>query len=353
MTSARASLFQLPPDDTSYYFRATLPGDNFLAIQFGKLSYWQQVNLREIFKLAKEGWGQVHDSFTGSTTARRLSIRVPPSNYPVIADIAEWGKEERVLILKGKATQSLRIAVDTINILKTYPSTSKDTSYKPQVQYTFLLKDLTEIDQLASHEQLIARIEHAFDSLVGNYRQRWKRQDAPFHSLQASFDARKEHNGTLHTTQVGRALNNLNADLQFGVSFLTGNIASYANASITYQWKEKRPSVMGFVGLSLSTLSLLREENNSLQLKALAFLNFEMGTIFRNSSRMPLYRTSVGIGFRIAQNDPGPYDFRYHSFFSYSIFRAVTISPDFYIIPKKDDVEAKVFGGITVALRIY
>src|ERR1043165_3384242 len=78
--NARGTLFNLPVEDTAYYFRADLPGDNFLVIQFDRLSYWQSGMIPEIFKLANQSWKQVQDSFIGSTTSRKLSIHIPPSN---------------------------------------------------------------------------------------------------------------------------------------------------------------------------------------------------------------------------------------------------------------------------------
>lgn len=353
--SAWTTLFSLPEGDSAYYFRADLPDNNFLTIQFGKLSYWEDGALADIFATAKTAWRQVQDSFTGTTTSRKIAVHVPPSNYPMLAVISEYGKDERTLLLKGNSALPLRIAVDTITILKTQASESGDISRRRQILYTFLLKDLSEIEGLANNAALIGNISSTFDSLVVAKRRRWKNQDASFHSLDAQYDVRNGINRErkLQTGTPGSLLGNFDYNIDLGVSFVAGSIASYGDFRLLYHWVAKERRTNTFIALSLSTLGFVKEQNNALSLRSLAFLNVELGSGFSGaSSRIPLYRTSVGIGYRIAEDNAAPYDFKYCAFFNYSVSKAITITPELYSIPTKGEQGGDAYVGITLSLRL-
>lgn len=348
MSTARGTLFNLPAKDSAYYFRADLPGDNFLAIQFGKLSYWQSGMIPEIFKLAKQSWEQVQDSFSGTTTARKLSIHVPAANYPIIAATKEYGADEKVLLLKGQQVQPLRIAVDTLTVLKLLSPDKDDTANKRQIQYTFLMKDLSEIAALADNEELVANIEHTFDSLVTVMRARWKNQDAYYRHLQARYDARPEAGKRkLQTTIPGSLLNGLEYTGEIGTSFIAGTIATYGNLKLSLMTSKE-----SFVALSYSAIGFAKMTDNKLSISSTGFLNIEFGARYISTASVPIYRTSVGYGYRVSMLDPAPYDFRHRFFFNYSLSQAVTVTPDFYVIPKRGDTKAISFVGITLAVKI-
>src|SRR6185436_10455677 len=74
----KARLFELDTSGINYYFRANLPGDNFLVIEFNKASYWPvKGTLSEIFRVARETTKQVQDSFHNPSASKKIDIHVP------------------------------------------------------------------------------------------------------------------------------------------------------------------------------------------------------------------------------------------------------------------------------------
>ena len=356
-SEARSRLFTLPEHDTNFYFRADLPGDAFVTIQFNRLSYWQEGTLPDMVATANAAWQSVKDSFASATSARRLAVHLPPSGYPAVAAIREWGAEEPTLLLSSGRSQPVRLAVDSIVILKSGVASGRDTA-ATQIAYTFLLKDMSEIESLAANTELVANLSQTFDSLVAATRALWKKPDASFHQLEAQYDVHKGiyRSPTLRINRRGSILDRFEYNGEFGGSFVAGDMAITSALRLSY-YLPPSPGETGqrFVALSSSSLAFTYVESDKLRIRGLVFLNAEFGSLFSGrESPIPLYRTSIGVGYRITSQNAGPYDLRYRLFFNYSLSKAITIMPELYLTSRKvQEDNNQLFYGIGLSIRLF
>lgn len=355
--TARDRLFSLPAGDSNFFFRTDLPGDDFLLIRFNRLGTWQPGTLPDMVAAAQQAWAGVRDSLRSPTATRRLAVHLPPSGYPAIVAYREWGAESPTLLLKNGSAQPLRIASDTLVLLKTLPATGATPA--PQIEYTFLLKDLGDIDDLAAAPALLDNISQKFDSLVAATARRWKRPDAEYHQLSAQYDVR---NGIgpaagFRSFRRGSLYDRFEYGSDLGASVLSGILVNTAVLRESYYFnaREARARQKNYVAVSLSALNLISVvSRDELVIRSLSFLNVELGALYGSVfDDLPLYRTGLGVGYRISDYNAGPYDFRYRLFFNYSVSKALTIVPEFYSNFKKQGEGGIGAYGLGVSLKLF
>lgn len=356
--SAFANLFSLPPKDTAYFFRVNLPGDNFMTMRFDKISSWETASLKDIVGVANLSWQQLRDSLSGAATSRRIALSIPENNYPVLTAFREYGTDERIMMLGSNGPQPIRIAYDTISVLRRFRNTSKDTSIHPRVLYTFLLKDLGQIEQLADDSALIGDISRSFDSIIANRRQRWKSPDQYTHGIGYDYNTTTGPNvRKLQRNYEMAWYKYFDYSGELGTSFAVSTIGSYSSLRLAYNFTNTRPASYGYLALSFSGLIFAREEAGQLEGKGVGFLNFEIGSVIGGSiSGLPVYRTGVGFGYRVSSENAHPYNFRYRLFFIYGVTKSITIMPDYYIIPiqeRNNRDEGLGVGGLTLSVRLF
>ena len=76
----RNNLFELDAYKHNHIFQVAMPGDNFLLIDFYKMSYWPDTSvLPLIFNIARTAAVSVTDSFTDAISSKRIDVHVPVS----------------------------------------------------------------------------------------------------------------------------------------------------------------------------------------------------------------------------------------------------------------------------------
>jgi hypothetical protein len=351
------NMFSLPQGDTAYFFRVNLRGDNFMTIRFRQIGFWENNALKDVVDVARLGWEQLRDSLRGNATSRRVALSVPESNYPVLTAYREWGADERIMMLGRNGASPVRIAYDTLSVLRSYKNNTADTSMHRKVLYTFLLKDLDQIQDISDDSGLIGDISRSFDSVLQVRKLRWKSPEAATHGLGLDYNVASD----AKTPKIQRWYEDawyehFNYTGEIGTGFLAGQIALTSALRLAYNLQSNRPGSNTYVALSYSALGFFREEAKQLETKGVGFLNFEFGSVITGLySGLPVYRTSVGFGYRIAQQNAAPYNFRYRIFFNYGVTKSINLMPEVYFIPKKDRLNNESFsaGGLTLSVRLF
>jgi hypothetical protein len=347
----RAALFELPEADSAVFIRFDLPESEYLTIRMRDITAWNGKNLPDIVALAAQVYRQLADSFTDATASRRLALSVPDAGS-ILTQLTESGGGARTVVVNGTQVQSIRIASDTLTVVQGDP--------EQNVLFTFFLKDLSRIQDLNQNKVLVQRLAAGVDSLIASRLQKWRRPASPTHLLQARYNftgsAGKEPLLTLGGSST------LGDDIVYsgdlGISFLAGQIASYTNFRLSYQWVGKRRQFNQYAAASYSNLILYAEENGSLSGRVLQFINAEVGVENRTRTGFPFQRTSLGVGYRVVGVNMGPYDYRYRVFFNYGLSPALTVTPDFYFTGRWGDSgtppnPALAAGAITLSVRIF
>lgn len=350
--------FELPPD-VHHHFVIGLPQDNFLIIEFPRLSDWQdQGAFRSMLQQAANISARMKDSLKNPASAYRLDIHLPVKNTPATVRIKESAGNGNFMMLNDHDEAPLKIGMDTVRVLKNMGEKEVDGELrKTQVQYTFILKEMGQLQQLAGDEDWIASTAGMTDSIVQTYRRKWRDQDAWFHDLYVSY--RPNLPGSpLVINQKEREEDSrgifkaIKYDISFGMSLVRDRLGPNTEIGLSYIPYQERRSAL-FFRLSASSLALFERKPDE-QFKAYpsTFVNIEIGTT--NVDKMytvPMYLASMGFGVKIGNKNDHPSFQRdwYKLFFRYNITKAITIKPEFYMTTKRDD---EGFVGMTVNLRI-
>ncbi|RYE24658.1 MAG: hypothetical protein EOP51_06670 [Sphingobacteriales bacterium] len=356
----KSKLFELPADDANFYFRADLPNDNFVIAQFNKIGYWPNGDgmLKQIATIASSVVDRAGQSFSNKMATHRVDIHLPVKNEPYTVRLKEHNDGSKLVVMEGVQQNPLKIGMDTINVLKTFSvQKSKNSEERVQVQYTFIVKDINDINTIAASDEILQRAEQNFNALVARKRKAWVADNAWYHGMNAEYDE-EAGNKKFRTQMTRRFLSDaIGGQVNLGASFLTTGVNPYASIGLNYKWRSKSPSEYNFIGLSLSTLNAvdMQADKNIISYGAV-MANIESGAYFKNSqSRIPLHHISAGFGIKIANDPHSLLDNNiYRIFFNYSLSKAITLTPDFYLIQHVgNNSNSQMMGGITLSLRIF
>lgn len=345
------TLFEVDTLDINYYFRANLPDNNFLTIEYKKMSYWPEKGLmKQVFTTARDVVSNVADSFAKPGTSKRIDVNIPINNEPLSVKLVENPASGNVLLIGNRGNMPLKLGMDTIRIVKTFGKIIKK-KYESlvQVQYTFILKDLEQINKLAN-DQLIDSIETAFDNLVEQKRKKWLFPNAWYNGLDAVYDPyNAKAKKTMVTESRGGFLNGIDVAANIGVSLFRNELAPTIDYGLTYKWLRQNKDYM-FVGVSVSSMGTFERVGNKMNVYDVSFINAEIGAMFsKPHTLVPLYRASLGFRY-LVQNDftdptlPG----RGHSLFSkYSLSRSTSVCLDLYNFEPEE-----VYFGVSIYFKI-
>ncbi len=360
-------LFQLDTLDIRYYFRANLPENNFLTMEFEKLSYWPANGIGQVFSTAVSTVSGLRDSFAKPGTSKRIDIYVPYNNEPTLVRYTEHPDNGNLVLMKGGGNTPLKIGMDTIRIMKVYTDTTGMKHTIPaRIQYTFILKDLEQVNTLNSR-YVIDSVQGVFDAQVATKRKAWGRQDVWHHSMDAVYDM----NGAEPRVQAQASkglLKRFDISADLGMSLFRNSLAPNGDIGLSYKWLKKNKNY-SFAELSFSNISFFDLDNLfGLQASNVLFMNMETGTLFsKKNSLVPMYKTSIGFGIKVSNDfaytimggdfyvlfqGPG-----YRLFAKYSLSRAITVMPDLYFfgrtIGQRYMSNSARFVGITVYFKLF
>lgn len=354
--SIKYKLFELDGYKHNHIFQASMPGDNFLLIDFYKMSYWPDTTvLPLIFEAALNAALGVEDSFDNALTSKRVDVHLPLKNNPLQVRITDHSNADMVVMQYGQQSP-LKTGMDTIRILKTLEITKdkEGNEKRKEIKYTFILKDIGDIKKLAANHEMIADIAHTYDSVVQHRRNKWAREDTWYHTVgiryaPAETDAAKKLKVKKDPGFINKALG---VQYYLGASLFMNNIVPNLEVGASYKW----PGDVGqydYVRFSLSTIAHFeRISERQYDYYSTVFTGLEIGSLVNKTNTwIPIYETSIGIAYTFTDH---PY-LRQHEtmkmFWHYSLSPAVRITPEIFVLFRKNDYNY-VWPGLTVSMKI-
>ncbi len=346
-TVLKDELFKLEADEYNHIFQAVLPQDNFLLIDFEKMSYWPDTAaMHLIFDIAAKAVTESRDSFTTSLTSKRIDVHIPVKNRPVQLRLNNHDDGSKMLMLSYDQQAPLKLGMDTIRVFKTY-AVEKDKwgdEQRSEIQYTFVLKDIEEIIKLADNHEFITDIAQTFDSVVQNKRSRWKKEDTWYHEVGIRYSPTEMDKDKQLEVKNGRGfLKGLDANYYIGASLFRNNLTPYLEVGGSNYFR-----------LSFSTIAQFeRITEANYNFYNTSFANLELGILVNKTDTwIPVYETSIGFGYMFTDHPSLTPHKGVKMFFNYSLSPAVRITPDIYMLFKNGQ-DNDIWAGITVSLKFF
>jgi hypothetical protein len=357
-----ATLFSLDESDVNFHFTVALPGGNFIIIEWDRLSYWRdKADLQNIIAIAKAYESQIDDSFHEKTSAKLIGLHLPVGNNPVTMMYSEHSAGSNVMIFKDNRPEPLKMNMDTIRVVKTLDEkVVKSKTELVQLQYTFLLKDIGQIQSLDNDPALIEKIAYTFDSIVMKYRRRWSAQDSWDKNLTVNYyPLQQKHQLTAVVNNAGpngKSYTPLEIEYNLGISLVRSTLCPYVDGGISYKWPTVKKSFL-FARVSYSAfIENVMQTPTAYNVYDEAFVNGEFGV--QQDTRInsvPSYQLSFGYGHNISQpskyTDPS-LPLRLNTLFiKWKLSKIFTLSYNVYFdkLGKNDQG----ISGITASARIF
>ena len=260
-----------------------------------------------------------------------------------------------MLVLSHGRQNPLKLGMDTICVKKTFNIKTDDEGVdtRNEILYTFILKDLQQIEELQRNVALIEDISRTFDSVVQDQRSRWSKQDIWYHEMHVSYNPMEEKDKKLKKYRVPGFLKGYDYTAYVGASLFRNELAPNIEVGFGYKWPSKTTGNLEYVRFSMNTLETFeRMAPAKFNIYSTLFVNLEAGSyISKKDTWIPIYQTSLGLGYMFSDE---PWLRSYNGlrlFFNYSLSPSVRITPDFYYLFKKG-LDPYSWVGLTVSLRI-
>lgn len=362
-------LFNLDESIVNYHFTVELPGGNFIIIEWHHLTDWRDKgDLEHIIAIAKNYEASIDDSFKTGTSAKRLSIHVPVDNESITLLCTEHNMTNDVMIIKGdvmikgSVRTPVKVNMDTIRVLKTLEE--KEVHKKSelvQLQYTFLLKDISQIQALDTDKQLIQKIANTFDSVVNKGMHKWKSPDMWEKNMTVNYYPTHEKKQLSLSTNdedaSGRYYKSVELEYGLGVSLFLNKLCPYADGGLSYKWPSPKNHFL-FVKASWSVFGYAdRQSATSFSTYGQEFINGEFGFLGnRENTTIPFYQLSMGYGHNIKQpvdyTDPAVPVNLNTIFFKWRVSKIFTLSYNFYFDKLNNGQGHEGLQGLTGIVRI-
>ncbi len=353
----KRELFELNKAYHNHHIKVDLPDDNFLLVDFYKMSYWPEKEaLNTIFDIAGSTVAKVSDSFKSTLTSKRIDIHAPIKNRPLSVRIREHNDGTDMLIINYDQQAPLKLGMDTIRILKTY-EVQKDQEgqvEKALLLYTFVLKDIEDISSISKNEQLVEEVASALDKAVEQKRSKWNREDTWYHSIAINYTAAAiDGKEKLSVKNRGGILKGFDVTYYIGASVFRNNLSPFLEVGGSYKWRTA-PGKHDYVRVSISTMPQFERISASVyNYYSLAFINAELGTfIDRKNTWIPVYETSLGFSYMLTDHPSLEPHEGYKIFWNYSLSPSVRITPEIFLLVRKGQ-DNYVWPGLTVSLKLF
>lgn len=306
-------MFQLNPEQYNHHFDFQLPNDGRLLVDFLRLSDWGEQNqLGQITGIAAAQAKAIRDSFTSDYSSKLLEMNIPIDGKIIALSYAEETGGKKQMAYKDGVYYQLKTGFDTIRVIKNVGIRAKPLvdSGLIQVQYTFVLKDISDIEILATHPEAIETIGRLADEAIAKQKKRWHNPDAIYNRFDLKYvpgDKKPmqadNHDGAFMAF-TGRMIG---IYIGFGAAVYNNNTSSispYIDETVAYLIPS-RTRLQPFVGINLTTFGFLT--SNSVQ-KVFTSYNLEYGVCGRKSRGFIQQRTSLVVGLMTIRNTGDPVD---------------------------------------------
>lgn len=305
-----AQLFQLNPEQYNNHFDFVLPDNGRLFVDFLRLSDWGSENqLQAIAETAATQVRLLKDSFTTNYSTKLLTLNIPVNGKIISVNYKEDDREQHQLAYKDGDYYQLKTGFDTIRVIKNTGIRTKPEvdSGLIQVQYTFVLKDINDIQVLADNPETLQRIGMTADSAVNKQRRRWSRQDAMHHSFSMKYDPNAPR-PLVTDNGDGSAFSFIRK--RIGISLAVG-FATYTNNSVSPYFDESlsyliptRGKMQYFAGVNATAFGYMNLNGDQSYYTS---YNVEYG-LCKKSTGFMQQKTSMQIGLMRRFNVPQPYN---------------------------------------------
>lgn len=267
--NSNRNLYSINPDQYNHHFEYQLPNDGILRIDFLKLSDWGDKNiLSQITDIAAAQAEQLKDSFQSYYSEKLLEINVPINNKVLSINYSEDEKNKNQLAYKDGSYYQLKTGFDTIRIVKNIAIKTKPIvdSGLVQIQYTFILKDIMDIQLLKKEPTIIDKIGDMTDSVINEKRNHWLSQDARHHQLTLYINTTNQDSLSIIRTTTNKEAFGGYIGLYAGLGAIVYNnmISCYAEGTLAYLIPT-RGKMQGFVGFNWSGFGLISGNAKTLE----------------------------------------------------------------------------------------
>jgi hypothetical protein len=244
-----------------------------------------------------------------------VEINIPINNKVLSINYSENGKNKNQLAYKEGSYYRLKTGFDTIRIVKNIAIKSKPLidSGLVQIQYTFILKDIRDIKQLASDPALMERLGNITDSVINEKRKSWHRQDATSHNLTLTVDANKGDSLYAYNNRAGYAYGrHLGLYVAFGAIVYNNQISPYADVSLSYFFPT-RGSMQGFAGFNVNAFGMVSSNARTLETTQGIYVtyNAELG-VCKKGSPLMAQKTSIVAGIMTIRDEKPLFNFGFN-----------------------------------------
>lgn len=308
--TSKAQLFHLNPEQYNHHFDFALPDEGSLQVDFLRLSDWDGENkLQKVAAMAADRVRQLADSFRKEYTVKTMALNIPIDGKVIALQYQEYDDGKRQMAYKDGAYYQLKTGFDTIRVVRNIGIRKKPLvdSGLIQVQYTFILKDLKQIYDIAENPAILESAGRSADSAIARQRKRWPNQDAWHHTLRLQYDpsatqpmVADNNNGSLLSFQEKR----IKIYLGIGVAAYTNNAVSpYLDETLAYMFRS-RGKMQPFAGFNLTGFGLVNTNGSS---ESYTSYNLEYG-LCKKAPGFIQQKTSVSLGYMTKYRSSGSGD---------------------------------------------
>lgn len=309
--TSKAQLFRLNPEQYNHHFDFALPEEGSLQVDFLRLSDWGNENgLLEVAAMAADRVRQLADSFRKEYTVKTMALNIPIDGKVIALQYREHDDGKRQMAYKDGAYYQLKTGFDTIRVVRNIGIRKKPLADSGliQVQYTFILKDLKQIYDIAQNPAILESAGHSADSAIARQRERWPNQDAWHHTLRLQYNP--------SATQTLIADNNAGSLLSFlqkrikiylgiGVAVYTASnnnnaVSPYLDETLAYMFRS-RGKMQPFAGFNLTGFGLV---NTNGRRESYTSYNLEYG-LCKKAPGFMQQKTSVSLGYMTKYRSSG------------------------------------------------
>lgn len=261
-------LFRLNPAQYNNHFDLALPNNGKLIVDFLRLSDWGTQNqLQAVAELAANQVRLLKDSFVHNYSNKLLEMNVPVNGQVISVNYEEDESGKRQLAYKDGNYYQLKSGFDTIRVVKNIGirTSPQVDSGLIQVQYTFVLKDINDIQAFTDNPGILERIGNMTDSAINRQRRNWSYQDASHHTFNLTYNPEAKTPLDVDN-EAGSFLpfvnKRLGLFLGIGAAFYTNNsVSPYLDETIAYLIRA-RGKMQYFVGANLTGFGFLSSNGN-------------------------------------------------------------------------------------------
>lgn len=329
----QAKWFKSMDDNMQHQFTIELGEGESLIVRFKKVDHWTPVaDFNNIFNRGHKVMAAYRDSLLDEQPALSLDINIPATGNHMITRFKRYSESGNLISINDDDVAVLKFGIDTLRILQEKRiAGSKGETNVADVQYTFLLKRLSNYSAYAQDMQWQSKAAATIDSVVALHRRKLKRPDAPTNKLRVAYDPAR--NKLVQTAGVNRESRSF-VEAGLGISLVRNTLCPNVEYGIgVYIHKTTEFSL--FAKLSTNTfVRFVETAPDKYKGYGTAFVNLEFGGESGNYSPKSLfYKTSLGFGYKLINKksedrDPSMDKQMYRLFLNYSINKFFVITPE-------------------------